>query len=76
MLKLIYVCNIYNNNNIYHAKSHIYIALFFGHNSIVEMLILHSHKMKKQRMNHGILDVNQCYSKGFSGGTQSNYIHY
>eukprot|EP01083_Nonionella_stella_P200917 735368_1 len=42
------------------------LSLFFGHNSIVEMLILHSHKMKKQRMNHGILDVNQCDSKGFT----------
>ncbi len=30
------------------------------------MLINHSHKMKQPRMNHGILDVNQCDSKGFT----------
>ena len=54
------------NESKTNGRSPLFIASFFGHNIIVEMLINHSHKMNKQRMNHGVLDVNQCDSKGFT----------
>eukprot|EP01083_Nonionella_stella_P140837 432754_1 len=54
------------NESKTNGRSPLFIASFFGHNEIVDLLINHSHRMTKQRMNHGILDVNQCDSKGFT----------
>jgi len=54
------------NNSKTNGRSPLFIASFFGHNEIVEMLMDHSHKMRKKQMNHGQLDVNQCDSKGFT----------
>ena len=54
------------NNSKTNGRSPLFIASFFGHNEIVEMLMNHSHKMRKKSMVHGQLDVNQCDSKGFT----------
>ena len=54
------------NNSKTNGRSPLFIASFFGHNEIVEMLMNHSHKMRKKAMVHGQLDVNQCDSKGFT----------
>ena len=54
------------NESKTNGRSPLFIASFFGHNEIVQMLITHSHRMQKARMHHGILDVNQCDSKGFT----------
>eukprot|EP01083_Nonionella_stella_P039035 106153_1 len=54
------------NESKTNGRSPLFIASFFGHHEIVDLLINHSHRMTKQRMNHGILDVNQCDSKGFT----------
>ena len=54
------------NNSKTNGRSPLFIASFFGHNDIVEMLMAHSHKMRKKSMVHGQLDVNQCDSKGFT----------
>eukprot|EP00484_Ammonia_sp_Unknown_P007644 CAMPEP_0197073520 /NCGR_PEP_ID=MMETSP1384-20130603/210648_1 /TAXON_ID=29189 /ORGANISM="Ammonia sp." /LENGTH=829 /DNA_ID=CAMNT_0042512357 /DNA_START=151 /DNA_END=2637 /DNA_ORIENTATION=+ len=54
------------NESKTNGRSPLFIASFFGHNEIVEMLIAHSHRMSKTKMNHGVLDVNLCDSKGFT----------
>ena len=48
------------------GRSPLWIASFHGHYEIVQMLMNHSHKMRKMSMVHGQLDVNQCNSKGFT----------
>eukprot|EP01083_Nonionella_stella_P119800 358414_1 len=54
------------NDSKTNGRSPLFIASFFGHNEIVEMLIDHSNRMNTHGIKHGILDMNQCDSKGFT----------
>ena len=49
----------------FNGRTPLFIASFWGYLEIIEMLIQHSNRMKQQKINHGILDVNKCDSQGF-----------
>ena len=54
------------NESKTNCRSPLFIASFFGHTKIVEMLLNHSKNMRSKNMEHGIIDVNQADSKGFT----------
>eukprot|EP01084_Bolivina_argentea_P149005 260384_1 len=48
----------------------------YGHTDIVEMLISHSNRMKQNKMDHGILDIDKSDIKGFTAlyvASQNNH---
>ena len=54
------------NESKTNCRSPLFIASFFGHTSIVKMLLNHGNAMTSKNMKHGIIDVNKADLKGFT----------
>ncbi|ETO26423.1 hypothetical protein RFI_10714 [Reticulomyxa filosa] len=57
---------IHVNESKTNGRSPLFIAAFFGHLNIVDILLKHSEKMNERRIEHGIINVDQSDSKGFT----------